>query len=228
MIFSSLFLSLVFFAGMLSRFVGALPLPGDFRGLILVFTFVAVFLALLVLVYRGFLVLFPIPVGEIAVGSREERNWMVYSCFWLFFFNPLLSPLWIPVPLTRLVYLALGCKVGPGSYFAGPILDSHFVTVGSGTLTGARSLLVPHEQEGLRLAHYPIRLGDRVTVGAGTIILPGVNVGNDSLIGSLSIVAKGTQIGEGEIWAGAPARFLRKRTPEELAGLGTALRSGGR
>ncbi|MCM2324127.1 MAG: acyltransferase [Oligoflexia bacterium] len=224
-IFSCIVLALITAAAFVSRLLGTLPLPNDFRGLILGAAFVVAFLALMFPVYRAFLALFPIPIGEIDPQSPEERIWMIYICFWLFFFHPIISPLWLPVPLSRALYRALGCKVGPGSYFAGPILDAHFVTVGSGTLTGTRSLLVPHEQEGLKLAHYPIRLGDRVTVGAGAIVLAGVTVGNDAMIGALSIVAKGTRIGEAEIWAGTPARLIRKRTPEELASAGVTLRS---
>ncbi|MCM2279785.1 MAG: acyltransferase [Oligoflexia bacterium] len=215
-IFSMIVTAVGGFAFLLTSGLGALLPAFELRGILLLATFITAFYAALVTAYRLFLAFFPLPVGEIAIGSKEERIFMTYILFWLIFFHPIVTPLWVPVPFTRLLYKALGAQVGPKSYFGGPVLDAHFVTVGTGTLVGARALIVPHAQEGLKLGHYPVYLGDRVTIGAGAIILPGVTVGNDSIVGALSVVAKGTRIGEGEIWTGNPARFLRKRTPEEM------------
>lgn len=46
-------------------------------------------------------------------------------------------------------------------------------------------------------------------IGAGCIILPGVTIGENALVGAGSVVTK--SIPPGEIWAGNPARKLRKR-----------------
>jgi len=53
-----------------------------------------------------------------------------------------------------------------------------------------------------------VTIGDNVWVGAGSIILPGVNIGDNSIIGALSLVNK--NIPRDEIWAGNPARFVKK------------------
>lgn len=45
-------------------------------------------------------------------------------------------------------------------------------------------------------------------IGAGSYILKGVTIGRHSIVGAGSVVAK--DIPEGEIWAGNPARFIRK------------------
>ncbi len=47
-----------------------------------------------------------------------------------------------------------------------------------------------------------------VFVGAGSTILKGVNIGKNSIIGAQSVVSR--DIPSNEIWAGNPARFLRK------------------
>lgn len=54
----------------------------------------------------------------------------------------------------------------------------------------------------------PIRIGDGVFLGAGVIVLKGVTIGANSVIGAGSVVTK--SIPEDEIWAGNPARFIRK------------------
>jgi acetyltransferase-like isoleucine patch superfamily enzyme len=52
----------------------------------------------------------------------------------------------------------------------------------------------------------PIRIFDNCFVGARTIILPGVTVGPDSIIGAGSVVTK--TVPPDTVWAGAPAREL--------------------
>lgn len=45
-------------------------------------------------------------------------------------------------------------------------------------------------------------------IGAGTIILKGVTIGEKSVIGAGSVVT--TSVPAGEIWAGNPARYIRR------------------
>lgn len=46
------------------------------------------------------------------------------------------------------------------------------------------------------------------SIGAGSTILPGLTIGERSLIGAGSVVTK--DVPSGEIWVGNPARFLKK------------------
>ena len=73
---------------------------------------------------------------------------------------------------------------------------------------GEATLLVPHVIEGATLAHYRIVIGSHVTIGAGTVVMAGVTIGDHVIVGANSVVVKGSCIPSGEIWAGAPARFI--------------------
>ena len=53
----------------------------------------------------------------------------------------------------------------------------------------------------------PIILEDNVFIGAHSIILKGVHIGKNSIIGAGSIVTK--SIPANQIWAGNPARFIK-------------------
>ena len=46
------------------------------------------------------------------------------------------------------------------------------------------------------------------TIGAGSTILPGIEIGENAMVGAGSVVTK--NIPAGEVWAGNPAIFLRK------------------
>jgi hypothetical protein len=162
------------------------------------------------LIYRLFISFFIFPIGEILPHSKSEFYWMIYTLFWLFFFNPLMNSRILPIPLTRPFYRLLGCRVGEGTYFAGLVLDAHFVSFGQKVIVGMDSKFVPHVFEGPRLAHYPIKIEDGVTIGAGSIILAGSQIGKNSIIGAISLVPKNSKIGENEVWAGIPARFIKK------------------
>ncbi len=69
----------------------------------------------------------------------------------------------------------------------------------------------------------PIHIGNNVFVGAGTIVLKGVNIGDNVIIGAGSVVAK--NIPAGEIWAGNPAKPIGK-TADKNENQGTLQLSG--
>lgn len=53
-----------------------------------------------------------------------------------------------------------------------------------------------------------ITIGDGVFIGAHSIILKGVNIGKHSIVGAGSVITK--SIPDSEVWAGNPAKFIRK------------------
>lgn len=63
-----------------------------------------------------------------------------------------------------------------------------------------------------KITSLPIYIGDDVFIGANSIILKGVSIGDKSIIGAGSVVTK--NVPEGEIWAGNPAKFIRKISDE--------------
>ena len=74
----------------------------------------------------------------------------------------------------------------------GSILITHFVNIKDGTYYRGK-----------------IEIKDNAYIGCNTVICKPVTIGEDSIVGASSVVTK--DVGAGEVWAGNPARFIRKR-----------------
>ena len=62
-------------------------------------------------------------------------------------------------------------------------------------------------------------IGNAVLVGMGAIVMDGARVGDHAMIGAGSVVPPGKVVGEGELWVGNPARFVRRLTDAQVEGL---------
>lgn len=71
----------------------------------------------------------------------------------------------------------------------------------------------PDLRERVYQYNLPVHIGNRVWIGAGAIILPGVTVGDDSVIGAGSVVTK--DIPAGVVAVGNPCRVMRKITQKD-------------
>lgn len=208
----------LFGAALLAAIVTAAIFPGrlqlgDFQGVAVVVAVVFFVYVYGIAIYRVFLHFIPLQPGEIAEGSRQEFVYHVYVLFYLILFYPVMRSGFAPAPLMRQFYLALGARLGENTYSQGIIHDPPFIDVGENSVIGQYALLVPHVIEGRRLAHYPIRIGNNVTVGAHAVVLSDVIIGDNAIVATGAIVPKGTRIGAGEVWGGVPAKRLRGPDP---------------
>lgn len=189
--------------------VGGIPGLGDFRGVAVSAAAVLLIYLYGMLIFRLFLRAMPLHEGNIDPGSRQEFIYQVYVLFYLILFNSLIRGGIIPIPIMRLIYLALGARLGANTYSSGIIYDPSFVTMGANSVVGETALLVPHVIEGDALGHYFITIGDHVTIGAHAVVLSGVTIGDNAIVAANSLVVKGTRIAHGEVWGGSPARRLK-------------------
>lgn len=61
----------------------------------------------------------------------------------------------------------------------------------------------------------PVRIGRQAIIGARSVVLPGVTIGEGTAVGALSLVKE--SVPEWSIYAGVPARFIRQRSRALLA-----------
>ena len=114
--------------------------------------------------------------------------------------------------------LRIGQNVGMSSV---TIVCQQAVTVGNGVRIGGNTVIydtdfhslnadertaLPEIKDNIR--RKPVLIGNNVFIGGHSTILKGTEIGDNSIIGAGSVVRG--EIPKNEIWAGNPARFVKK------------------
>lgn len=87
-----------------------------------------------------------------------------------------------------------------------------FIAPGCGFYTAGHPLDVQQRNKGLEYA-YPISIGNNVWIGAHVCVLPGVTIGDNTVIGAGSVVTK--NIPANVLAAGNPCKVIRVITEED-------------
>lgn len=100
---------------------------------------------------------------------------------------------------------------------------SRSLKIGDGSLIASGCKFIDHDH-GHALLNVPIRSQDtrdgpilienNVWLGCNTIVLKGVTIGAGAIVGAGAVVTR--SIPQNEIWAGAPARFVKQRGFENV------------
>ncbi|MGQ1946426.1 acyltransferase [Geofilum sp. OHC36d9] len=100
------------------------------------------------------------------------------------------------------------------------IICQEHITIGNNVLLGVGTQIRDTDEHSLNVADRlngldkirqkssPIVIGDNVFIGANCMILKGINIGANSIVGAGSVLTK--NVPPEEIWAGNPAKFIRK------------------
>ena len=108
---------------------------------------------------------------------------------------------------TRPVVEALfGARVGADVAIGGTIDDPYQVSIGDGAVIGHNSLISGNVLYGGRLTIGRVSIGPGATVGVNSVVLPGVEIGENAVLMGGSYVMPGTRVPAGETWRGNPAR----------------------
>ncbi len=95
------------------------------------------------------------------------------------------------------------------------------VTIGAHTLLAPNVFITDHRHNiraGVRINDQgvttkPVTIGEDVWIGTGSVILPGVTIGDGAIVGALSVVTHDVE--PNAVVKGAPARLLRYRGENE-------------
>lgn len=103
-------------------------------------------------------------------------------------------------------------SIGTGTYFNrnAEVIAWREVTIGEDCMVGWDVLIMDTDQHavaGRHLDNRPVRIGNRVWIGARAIVLKGVTIGNDAVIGAGSVVTH--DVPAGCVAVGVPAHIVQ-------------------
>lgn len=148
-------------------------------------------------------------LNNIPDGSQEERVKIIKDLFQTD------KNCWIESPFQ--CDYGYNIQIGNNFYanFGCVILDCNIVRIGSNVklgpnvqiYTGTHPIDVRERIRGKEMA-YPIEIGDNVWIGGSCIILPGLRIGNNTVIGAGSVITK--DIPENVVAVGNPCRVIKQ------------------
>jgi len=117
----------------------------------------------------------------------------------------------IPSFLATMYYRMMGANIGSGVQLLSiRINDASMITIGDGVVVGGDATINGHLVESGEIVLAPVRIGDGAVIGGGSVVQPGCKIGKGSVVASRAVLPKWTEVPDGEVWGGIPARFIKK------------------
>jgi acetyltransferase-like isoleucine patch superfamily enzyme len=113
----------------------------------------------------------------------------------------------------REVDLYQGLNIGPGTHWSIANLDGlvpQLISIGKNCMITPRVMILTHDASFFnhtgRYRVAPVKIGDRVYIGYGAIIMPGVTIGEDAIVGAGAVVTR--DVPSNTVVAGVPAKII--------------------
>ena len=111
--------------------------------------------------------------------------------------------------------------IGSGTAYSLANLDGiapQLIRIGRDCVLAPTCMVISHDASYVpefgRYRFAPVEIGDRVFIGYGAVIMPGLTVGSDSVIGAGAVVTK--DVPPNTVVAGVPARVIGQWPPPAL------------
>jgi len=160
-----------------------------------------------------FLPIKPTP-GIYVLSSMSTIKWGISGAF-LKLVNLAFLDFITPTFLNILYFRLIGAKIGKNVQINSVnINEPWLLEIGDDTIIGGGASINCHTVESGNLLLEKVKIGKKCTIGAQSLIWPGCEIGDKSIIATKSVLKKRSKVGIKEIWKGNPAENIRKRRHE--------------
>jgi acetyltransferase-like isoleucine patch superfamily enzyme len=111
-----------------------------------------------------------------------------------------------------------GAKMGKNIAMGGFLVDPWLITVSDNAILGLNSAIISHAITSGRIILKPVIIHKGSTVGVHCVIMPGVSLGENSVVVAGSVVKMDTNIPPNELWGGTPARKIKDIDLNDIRG----------
>jgi len=119
-------------------------------------------------------------------------------------------------PILIWFYRGMGAKIGKGTLITTyRIMDCDLVEIGKGCVIGGGVAISAHLGEKESGVLKRVVIGDRVTIGTDTIVMPGAVIENNVIVGANSVIPKYAHLEANSMYGGVPVKKIESRgTPD--------------
>ena len=121
-------------------------------------------------------------------------------------FGSLFSATWV----ITIYYKLLGTRIGKNAIVnTHKIWDAYLINIDESAIIGGNAKISGHLVEKDKLVLAPVFIGKRTVIGSNSLISPGCEIGDDSVIATHAVLSKYTKVPSGEVWGGIPAKKIK-------------------
>lgn len=116
-------------------------------------------------------------------------------------------------------YRGMGAKIGKNTIInTTKLFDCNLIEIGDNCVIGGDCIINGHILEDGKLKKGMVIIGDGVTIGTCSLILPGVIIERNVIVGANSLVTKNKVLDSNSVYAGIPAQKLDERKISNKSG----------
>ena len=121
----------------------------------------------------------------------------------------LVNKLFVNQIFPSVFYKLFGCKLGRGVGIYSRLWDVELIEIGNDTYIGTGCIIGSHAISQGQLYRKRIKIGTNCTIGAGTIMLPGVTIEDQVIVASNSVIPSNRILRANSIYAGSPIKRIK-------------------
>jgi acetyltransferase-like isoleucine patch superfamily enzyme len=121
----------------------------------------------------------------------------------------------VPLGNLKTLYLRMmGMTIGKNCLVGGVIKDPCVTSFGDNVTMGEYAVLYAHihDKAAQTLQIKPVSIGENCVLGAGAIIMPGVQMEDNAVLGAGSLAPQGKTLEKNTVYVGSPAEKIKKKS----------------